>query len=146
MSVTVFNEDMPSILIPGQSIDPNAASLMTQGLEEAIVKKEIKAVLVGASTEVESPSYLIDMSEVELVTEEALRALQGLFAAGDTAIYMKNNDVTFKIGYGDSQELYLILSTLLKHMFNSKVKLFKNKGKGFEPNKDTDISLLRLNI
>ncbi len=148
MDDLIFNPEQ-GIALPGSingADDNQYEELLTSGVEEAIVKHEIKPVLVQSSADVECPAYLLEMTDVESITAESLNAIQGLLGGGDTAVYIKNNDVIMRIGYGEESVLYAILDGVIKQMYDGQCGIYKNKGRGFEPIKETEVDTVRLNL
>lgn len=137
------NEGM-DIVIP--TLDEEQYSELTSmDMESTLTADEVKAVHMERDSEVDIPSYLLDMSEVENITELSLSALRCLLKGGDTTVYIKNGNNIVKIGLGDGQELYKVFHGVIKNMFNG-YKLYYNIGEGFKLVKDTEVSPVRLNL
>ena len=138
------------IAMPGEQLEiPELQSvneLMTGGIEESLVGDEVKAVLIAETSEIVSPSYLIDMTGIQSVAEEAIKAISCLTSGGDTAVYIKSNTNIALIGYGEGRQLYTILSGLVKHMLGEGCDLYTNRGSGFEPVAENEIKAVRLNL
>jgi hypothetical protein len=117
--------------------------LITQGVEGTITQQEIRQVLVTSEAEIECPSYLLDMSNVNNITEESLRAIEGLMPGEGIAVYVRNKNVTMKVGYGPEDVFYTILYGVLKQMYNGQCIIYRNKGNGFEPIKESEVDSVR---
>lgn len=144
----VFNKEK-EIAIPSiESTEDVYSDLYTEGVEDAITGKQVKQVLVASADEFEYPSYLIDMTNVGVITEGALNAIYGLLSGGNTAaaVYIKNKDKILKIGYGDDGIFYTVLNSVLKQMFNGKCIIYKNKGNGFKRIRENEVDAVRLNL
>lgn len=141
------------IKMPGESTDETTWSmgksdnsdLRTVGIQKALVADELKNVLLRESTDVKVPSYMLDITNIE-IAEAALLAIKGLLPGGNTAVYMKNGSSIVMVGSGDDYVLYTVLEEVLKEMFNSKCKVYKNNGNGFKPIGKLDVSSVRLNL
>jgi len=142
----VFNKEK-EIAIPSiESTEDVYSDLYTEGVEDAITGKQVKQVLVASADEFECPSYLIDMTNVGVITEGALNAIYGLLSGGNTAVYIKNRDKILKIGHGDDGIFYTVLNSVLKQMFNGKCIIYKNKGNGFKRIRENEVDAVRLNL
>lgn len=143
----VFNKEK-EIAIPSiESTEDVYSDLYTEGVEDAITGKQVKQVLVASADEFEYPSYLIDMTNVGVITEGALNAIYGLLSGGgNTAVYIKNKDKILKIGHGDDGIFYTVLNSVLKQMFNGKCIIYKNKGNGFKRIRENEVDAVRLNL
>lgn len=144
---TLFSDDS-EVLLPGSENNGSESykNLLTNGVEEAITKKEIKPVLVDSAADIECPSYLLDMTNVESITQHSLTAIKSLLTGGNTAVYLKHGTNIMKIGYGDAYLLYTVLYGVIKEMYNGQCELYRNKGRGFEPMKETEVDMVRLNL
>lgn len=145
----VFNKEK-EIAIPSiESTEDVYLDLYTEGVEDAITGKQVKQVLVASADEFEYPSYLIDMTNVGVITEGALNAIYGLLSGGGNtavAVYIKNKDKILKIGHGDDGIFYTVLNSVLKQMFNGKCIIYKNKGNGFKRIRENEVDAVRLNL
>lgn len=126
--------------------DDKYQEYITNGFQEAISGKEVKTVLIKDTQDIKYPSYLLDMTEVVSLTEESLKALKGLLHGGDTAVYIRNGNNIALIGYGSGHLLYSVLAGVVKHLYSGLCKVYYNKGNGFEPLKETEVSSVRLNL
>lgn len=142
------------IVMPGQSTgestwskgEGDTSDLKTENIEEALFKDELKNVLLKQSDEIKIPSYLLDLSKVELATA-ALLAIKGLLPGGNTHVYIKEvTGEVILVGSGDDYVLYTVLEEVLKSMFGPQCKIYKNNGDGFRPIGKMDVSSVRLNL
>ncbi len=136
---------MEMVLPTGNTLE-YTNELITRGVEDAIRATEIKSVMIDSSENVEIPSYLIDITNAETITEMSLKALHSLLDGGDTAVYMKNNDGVGLVGYGDSMLLYRVLHAVIKHTYNNKCKVYIGTEQGFRPFNTSETSNVRLNL
>ena len=134
------------IALPEFNSNNNADELISKNIEDAIQADIIKNVDMKESTDVDVPSYLIDIRNVP-ISQATLMALKGMLKGGDTSVYIRTSESSvIKVGNGDSYELYMILDDLLRLMYNGACKLYKNNGNGFEPISSMDASSIRLNL
>lgn len=123
-----------------------STELYTDGIEDALQSDKIKNVLLNDKAEVKIPSYLIDMSNIE-ITESALLAIKGLLDGQGTAVYIKESSgMVILVGYGEDYKLYTILDDLISLLYNKKCKLYKNTGKGYKVVNNMDVSAIRINL
>lgn len=122
------------------------SELYTDGIEDALQSDKIKNVLLNDNTEIKVPSYMIDMSNIE-ITESALLAIKGLLDGKGTAVYIKESSgMVILVGYGEDYKLYSLLDDLISLLYNGKCKLYKNNGKGFKLVNNMDVSSIRINL
>lgn len=133
------------IRLPGQP-SSGYESLKGSDIKEALNGEIIKPVLVREESDVVAPSYMLDMSDVPSVTEDSLKAIKGMLRGGDTAVYIRNNNVMALIGYGDSIVLYSVLTGLVKHLYSGMCKVYFNNGSGFKAVREMDVHGVRLKL
>jgi len=133
------------IRLPGQ---PSGCFESVKGsdIKEVLSGEVIKPVLVREVSVVLSPPYMLDMSDVPSVTEDSLNAIKGMLRGGDTAVYIRNNNVMALIGYGDSIVLYSVLTGLVKHLYSGMCKVYFNNGSGFKAVREMDVHGVRLKL
>ncbi len=144
LSINNSNE----IVMPGSNTNSVQGNedLMSADISEAIQSKKIKSVLIKSDAELMSPSYILDMTEVENITEESFKAIQGILSGGDTALYIKSNNNVNLVGYGDGQLLYSVLDGIIKHMYNAQCKMYKHTTKGTKLVRESEVDSIRLNL
>ena len=121
--------------------------LMSLGIEKALKKDSIETVLLQEVTDIVTPSYLIDMTNVGDIMPCTLDALGKMLSEeGGTAVYMKNGDMIGIIGYGEAHQLYCRLETFINNVYSGRCGLYKNNGKGFEKIKPMDVDSVVLDI
>ncbi len=121
-------------------------SLNTSNLGNDLRKDTIRNYVVNEVDNIEVPSYLIDISNIEMIKLE-LEALKGLVGGGDIAVYLKLSSGSIQlIGRGVESELYLVLNELLQTLHGDKCLLYKNIGGGFKRVSRYDIGSIRLDL
>ncbi len=146
MSAIRERMDNTDIVLPTQNMLECTEQLITKGAEDAIRAEETKKVIIDSSERVELPSYLIDITEAETITEMSLKALYSLLNKGDTAVYMKNGSAVELMGYGDGMLLYSVLYAVIRHTYNNKCKVYVGTNNGFRLFKNSEITNVRLNL
>ena len=134
------------VAMPGMAEQGNQ-ELISMAIEEAIQKESIDTVLLKEVTDIEIPSYLIDMTNVGDIMPCTLDAISKMLSEdGDTAIYMKNGDSIGIIGYGEAHQLYSRLDTFINNVYSGKCGIYKNNGDGFKKIKPMDVNNIMLDI
>lgn len=128
------------------TVEEIGASLITPSIEEDISADVIKNVSIKETDSFETPSYLIDISNIEM-SQATLETLKGMLGGGNTAVYVKTvSNSIIKVGYGDEYRLYMVLEETLSAAFNGLCRVYKNNGDGFKKVTRTDVSSVRLNL
>ena len=116
-------------------------------ITESLKKDTVDTVLLQEEEELHIPCYLLDMTNVGAIMPATLQALQTMIESnGNTAIYIKNGNMTGLIGYGDAVDLYTKLETYINNVYSGKCVLYKNTGKGFSKVKPMDVDYIILDI
>lgn len=144
----IDEQKQPELEIALPSLDGEQnQDLLSVGIEEAIKKDGLDTVLLKEENNIHVPSYLIDMTHVGDIMPATLEAIQTMMCeGGNTAVYMKNGNMTGIIGFGDSEELYSGLDTYINNVYSGRCKIYKNTGKGFRKIKPMDVDSITLDI
>ena len=142
------NLQMPelNIVLPSLNGDQNK-DLVSMDITESLKKDTVDTVLLQEEEELHIPCYLLDMTNVGAIMPATLQALQTMLESnGNTAVYIKNGNMTGLIGYGDAVDLYTKLETYINNVYSGKCVLYKNTGKGFSKVKPMDVDYIILDI
>lgn len=145
---TENKEAKESVLIPnlGEQTEYNK---YTEGnfTKEAINSNKIKNVLIKSTTELEYPAYMIDITNVDVITDESLKAIASLLGGGDTTVYIKNGDKIDSAGKGDGTTLYKLLELVVNNMYKGKADVYTLTKEGkFKLLGITEVGNVRLDL
>lgn len=141
-------------------------SLLSESIDEAILKKEVTNVSLKEADDIIVPSYLVDFSHCETVLSTTVDVLSGMLLdledleeinnkrikrgdtalVADTALYIKNYEGVILAGMGDGYIMYRQLENFIKASFGDKVKVYKNNGNGFGETKKNDVTSVKLRL
>lgn len=136
------------MIMPGDS-DKDYSELISEDIVDNISRKQVSTVLIKEQSEMQIPSYLIDLSKVQTVLECSLIAITSMLNKefnGDISVYIKTKQGVFGLGKGDSVKLSRYLTVFLKATFGDDVGVYKNIGNGFKRINVNDVSNVLLEL
>lgn len=137
-----------AVVLPDIKVaEAGSSELCTGNIEEELQKDTISTVMLSKEDEFEYPAYMIDMRSIESIQDciwEPIGEVVG--DEGDTTVYIRLVDGITKIGKGDSEKLYSMMSVYIDAVFNGKCSILRNDGKGFKVIKGNDIHAVKLDF
>lgn len=125
----------------------NEEELTRTNIEEMITPQKIKPVLMDEKNKIEEKAVMIDLTNVNMITEESLRAIKYLIKAdGDMDIILKVGDNRRGIGKGDSLVLYDLIPQMIEQLYNKEAKVYFKRNENFVPHNRLDTSIIRLRL
>ena len=125
----------------------NKEELTRTNIEEMITPQKIKPVLMDEKNKIEEKAVMIDLTNVNMITEESLRAIKYLVKAdGDMDIILKVGDNRRGIGKGDSLVLYDLIPQMIEQLYNKEAKVYFKRNENFVPHNRLDTSIIRLRL
>lgn len=128
-------------------------------MQEEIEKGRVRNRFIQESTEIEVPSFVIDLTKVAII-QPALEALQSILYGSEeegkeekqgdfetAAVYLKvaENKLIW-IGLADRYELENSMGRIVQDLFPEGTLLYKNIGNGFQLVRKMDVGHLKLVI
>ena len=124
-------------------------SLKSVGLERAISGDTVKSVMIPEDVNILIPNYVIDISKVKEVQDCQSYGIDALVSSdGDTVLYYYTKEGLARIGYGKSRTLDRILAIVVRRLFGSECKVYKDLevGKPLKLVSRGDATTLRLDL
>ena len=129
--------------------DSTKIDLKSNDITDDITKDEINKVSISEENIINTPNYIIDLTNIKEVEPIQIQALDSiLFKDGDISIYVYSNGVVQKIGNSRSNIANRILFQAMVNIFGDKCKIYKDfkVGNIAKPLNNKSISYLRLNL
>jgi len=149
-AVQIFEDIDKEIKIPtDKAIKTGNMDIISEGINEAITKDVVSAIIIPEEEIILQPNYVIDIDDIDEVENIQVEALDEILREdGDLAIYLYYKGGIQKIGMSDSNTLHKIIVPAITNIFDNRCKIYRNFKPGTKLNvvNTKDISHLRLRI
>lgn len=147
------------VIIPTLSNDDTESSkLVTESVESKIKQDEIKTVYLEQESSLLYPAYLIDLSNIQVISQVVLRNLTYLLENNKEMseeeksklvnVYIKTpRKKVFHLGAGDGMTLFKMLKPYIRATMGRNIKIYYgNTSKDFGKLQDTKLSNIVLDL
>lgn len=138
-----------NVALPDTSNFTEADNTYIERTKKGISGKVVKEVVLPEESKYDTPSYLVDLRNTGIVSSIAFDSFKSLvskkkLSSEHIAVYLYTKDKVVKIGYGDTNTLYMSLKKISMLLF--KAPVYINKDGKFSLLGDNDVFGLRLNL
>ena len=149
----LFDNDGSEVALPSISQDASEDSkeLISASIDSKILGDKVKVIDIPEDTAISEENFIFDFSELEAINIIQKNSLKSLISDedGDVQLYLYNKKAGLvSFGFGEKYKLEKIIPLIRFHIFDNKIKIYKNYKIGTKPIEveNADITKLRLNL
>lgn len=106
-----------------------AVAVADETIEKNITNDSVKSTIIREddTSDLYEKSYLIDLTQVQNLTEQSLESINALLNGGEVAVYIEHSGVRHYVGDGKEEFLFRLLPHLLYQLYDDEAQLYVYK-------------------
>lgn len=120
----------------------------SDAIESNITNDTIKNTIIRDANigEVSDKAYLVDLSNVENITEQSLQSINDLLLGGDVAVNIRYGESIQNVGHSEEHMLFRLLPPLVNQLYGEDAKLYVKKKNKYVPFDKYDVNIITFNL